>query len=44
VLAQDYHDFFSQVPNETINGWRQILYLRDTRRGDLIAWTLPSES
>jgi hypothetical protein len=41
VLAQDYHDFFSQVPNETINGWRQILYLRDTRRGDLIAWTLP---
>ena len=41
LLAQDYYDFFSQLPNETIDGWRQILYLRDARRGDLIAWALP---
>jgi hypothetical protein len=41
LLAQDYYDFFSQLPNDTVNGWRQVLYLRDARRGDLIAWTLP---
>ncbi len=41
LLAQDYYDFFSQLPNETIDGWREILYLRDARRGDLIAWALP---
>ena len=41
LLAQDDYDFFSQLPNETIDGWLQILYLRDARRGDLIAWALP---
>jgi hypothetical protein len=41
LLAQDYYNFFSSLPNETTNGWRQILYLRDVRRGDLIAWALP---
>jgi len=41
LLAQDYYDFFSQLPNETIDGWRQIPYLRYARRGDLIAWALP---
>jgi hypothetical protein len=41
LLAQDYYNFFSSLPNETTNGWRQILYLQDARRGDLIAWALP---
>ncbi len=40
LLAQDYYNFFSSLPNETANGWRQILYLRDARPGDLIAWAL----
>jgi hypothetical protein len=41
LLAQDYYTFFSLIPTETTEGWRQILYLRDARRGDLIAWALP---
>ena len=41
LLAQDYYTFFSLLPKETTDGWRQILYLRDVRRGDLIAWPLP---
>jgi hypothetical protein len=41
LLAQDYFNFFSSLPNETENGWRQILYLRDARPGDMIAWALP---
>ena len=41
LLAHDYYNFFSSLPNETTNGWRQILFLRDARRGDLIAWPLP---
>ncbi|HZD47436.1 MAG TPA: hypothetical protein VE178_01710 [Silvibacterium sp.] len=41
LLAQDYYTFFSLLPNETTDGWRQILFLRDARRGDLIAWALP---
>jgi len=41
LLAQDFYTFFSLLPTETTDGWRQILYLRDTRRGDLIAWALP---
>ena len=40
LLAQDYYNLFSSLPNETANGWRQILYLRDARPGDLIAWAL----
>jgi hypothetical protein len=40
-LAGDFYTFFSLLPNETTDGWRQILYLRDARRGDLIAWALP---
>jgi hypothetical protein len=42
LLARDYYTFFSSLPNEITNGWRQILYLSDARRGDLIAWALPS--
>ena len=41
LLAQDYHTFFSSLPTETTNGWQQILYLPDVRRGDFIAWPLP---
>jgi hypothetical protein len=42
LLAHDYYNFLSSLPNETTNGWRQILYLRDARRGDLIVWPLPA--
>jgi len=41
LLAHDYYNFFSSLPNQTTDGWRQILYLQDARRGDLIAWALP---
>jgi hypothetical protein len=41
LLAQDYYSFFSSLSNEMVNGWRQILCLRDARPGDLIAWALP---
>jgi hypothetical protein len=41
LLAQDYHTFFSSLPIETTDGWRQILYLPDVQRGDMIAWPLP---
>jgi hypothetical protein len=40
-LAQDYYNFFSLLPPETTNGWRQIPLLPDARSGDLIAWPLP---
>src|ERR1700752_439054 len=36
LLAHDYCNFFSSLPNETRDGWRQIRYLRDARRGDLV--------
>jgi hypothetical protein len=41
LLAQDYYNFFSSLPTETTNGWRQILVLAHARPGDLIAWALP---
>jgi len=41
-LAEDFYTFFSLLPTQITDGWRQILYLRDTRRGDLIAWVLPA--
>jgi len=41
LLAHDYYNFFSSLPNETTDGWRQVAYLPDTQRGDLIAWALP---
>jgi len=39
-LAQDYYNFFSSLPTETTNGWRQILTLAHARSGDLVAWAL----
>jgi hypothetical protein len=41
LLAQDYYTFFSLLPTETTNGWRQVLSLSDVQPGDLIAWPLP---
>jgi hypothetical protein len=38
LLAHDFEQFFSSLPTETSDGWRQIPDLRDARRGDLIAW------
>ena len=41
MLAHDYYNFLSALPDDSSDGWRQILYLQDARRGDLIAWALP---
>ena len=38
MLAHDFEQFFSSLPTETTDGWRQIPDLREARRGDLIAW------
>ena len=39
-LAGDYYNFFSSLPAETTNGWRQIPALAHARPGDLVAWAL----
>jgi hypothetical protein len=41
LLAHDYFNFLSSLPNETTDGWQQIPYLQDAQPGDLIAWALP---
>jgi hypothetical protein len=43
LLAYNFQEFFSSLPTETADGWRQIPDLRDARRGDLIAWYLRDE-
>jgi len=41
-LAHDFAKFFRSLPFETAEGWRQIRYLHDAQRGDLIAWAVPT--
>jgi|GEM_PF-579473 hypothetical protein len=36
--AFEYYDFFSSLTPESTGGWRQINFLCDARRGDIIAW------
>jgi hypothetical protein len=39
--AFEYCDFFTSLTPESTGGWRQIDFLRDARRGDIIAWRFP---
>ena len=39
--AFEYYDFFSSLTPESTGGWHQIDFLRDARRGDIMAWRLP---
>lgn len=39
--AFKYYDFFSSLTRESTGGWHQIYFLRDARRGDIIAWRFP---
>jgi hypothetical protein len=39
--AFEYYVFFSSLTPESTGGWHQIDFLRDARRGDIIAWRFP---
>ena len=43
LLAHDFANFFHSLPYESTDGWRQIRYLQDAQRGDMIAWALPKQ-
>jgi hypothetical protein len=36
--AFEYNNFFRSLTTEPTDGWQRILFLRDVRRGDIIAW------
>jgi hypothetical protein len=39
--AFEYYVFFSSLTPESTGGWHRIDFLRDVRRGDIIAWRFP---
>jgi hypothetical protein len=39
--AFEYYDFFDTLTPESTGGWHRIDYLKDARRGDIIAWRFP---
>ena len=39
--AFKYYEFFNSLTSESTGGWRQIDFLPDARRGDVIAWRFP---
>ena len=39
--AFKYYEFFRLWTPESTGGWHQIDFLRDARRGDIIAWRFP---
>jgi hypothetical protein len=39
--AFEYYVFFQSLTTESANGWRRIDLLKDTRRGDIVAWRFP---
>ena len=39
--AFEYFDFFSYLTPQPTGGWHRINFLRDARRGDIIAWRFP---
>jgi hypothetical protein len=39
--AFEYYVFFSSLTPESAGGWHRIDFLRDARRGDIIAWRFP---
>lgn len=36
--AFEYNNFFRSLPPKPTDGWQPIIFLRDVRRGDIIAW------
>jgi hypothetical protein len=36
--AFEYYDFFSNLTPQSTGGWHRIDFLKDARRGDIIAW------
>jgi hypothetical protein len=40
-LAFEYCVFFESLTPESIEGWHQIEFLPDPRRGDILAWRFP---
>jgi hypothetical protein len=40
--AFEYYNFFNSLTPESTDGWHRIDFLRDARRGDIIAWRLPA--
>jgi hypothetical protein len=39
--AFEYYEFLDSLTSLSADGWRRIDFLRDARRGDVIAWRLP---
>jgi hypothetical protein len=39
--AFEYYVFFSSLTPHSDGGWRQIDFLKDVRRGDIISWRFP---
>jgi hypothetical protein len=39
--AFKYYGFFASLTPETPGGWHRIDFLKDARRGDIIAWRVP---
>jgi hypothetical protein len=39
--AFEYYVFFSSLTPESTGGWHRIDFLRDARRGDIVAWRFP---
>ena len=39
--AFEYYDFFNSLTPQINGGWHRIDFLRDARRGDMIAWRFP---
>ena len=40
--AFEYYVFLSSLTPESAGGWHRILFLRDARPGDIIAWRFPT--
>jgi len=40
--AFEYYEFFNSLTPESTGGWHRIDFLRDARRGDVIAWRFPT--
>jgi hypothetical protein len=40
--AFKYYDFLSSLPTDATGAWRQIEDLRHARRGDIVAWRVPT--
>ncbi|MGA7410219.1 MAG: hypothetical protein WBW33_07020 [Bryobacteraceae bacterium] len=41
LRAFEYYVFFSSLTPSSTGGWHQIDFLKDARRGDIIAWRFP---